>query len=153
MNLMQQMGEFLASKFNAITAAIANLVTSINEVSTKVDNTLESAKGYTDDKSAETLAEAKTYADSAASNIVNGAPETLDTLKEIADMLTEHADALEVITEATGNHTHAEATQSASGFMSASDKVKLDDLGTFEEMVAQYNATLDADSPFVEEVA
>lgn len=71
------------------------------------------------------------YVNEKISDLIGGAPETYDTLKEIADYIASHedvADALNaaIANKAEKNHTHADATQSASGFQSAADKKKLD---------------------------
>lgn len=73
----------------------------------------------------------KDYVDTEIAGLVNGAPETLDTLKELADAITENESVVEALNAAIGNkadkeHTHADATGAASGFMSAADKTKLD---------------------------
>ncbi len=55
---------------------------------------------------AEALSEAataaETYADTAITNLVNGAPETLDTLKELADTMKENEDVVTALDEAIG---------------------------------------------------
>ncbi len=53
----------------------------------EIDGTYEQATAYTDSKIAE---------------LINGAPETLDTLKELADALTDNESAVEAITESIG---------------------------------------------------
>lgn len=72
----------------------------------------------------------KQYVDDSISGLVNGAPEAMDTLKELADAINANEDVVEAINAAIGNkadkeHTHADATETASGFMSAADKTKL----------------------------
>lgn len=69
------------------------------------------------------------YTDAKVADLVGGAPETLDTLKEIADELAKNETAMEAITAAVQNHTHAEATAETAGFMSAADKASLDSTG------------------------
>lgn len=49
------------------------------------------------------LANAKEYVDQAISNLVGGAPETLNTLKEISDALAESEEAVAAIDAAIGN--------------------------------------------------
>lgn len=71
------------------------------------------------------------YVQEKINDLIGGAPETYDTLKEIADYIASHkevADALNaaIAGKADKDHTHAAATQSAAGFMSAADKKKLD---------------------------
>lgn len=126
MTLMQQIGQILAAKFAAIKA----LITSTAE------STLTDAKSYTDQK---------------ITDLVNSAPETLDTLGEIAAMLETHEDALSAITSAVTEHDHADATQETHGFMSTADKAKLDNLGTYDEFVTAFDAAVgSADNIFYE---
>lgn len=71
------------------------------------------------------------YVDEEIAGLVNGAPETLDTLKEVADAIQENESVVDGLNAAIGNkadkdHTHADATGTAAGFMSATDKAKLD---------------------------
>lgn len=71
------------------------------------------------------------YVDEKVAGLVNGAPETLDTLKEVADAIQENESVVDGLNAAIGNkadkdHTHTDATGAASGFMSATDKAKLD---------------------------
>ena len=61
--------------------------------------------------------EAKNYTDTKVANLINGAPSTLDTLKEIADAMAENEDVVEALdaaigtkAEATHNHTKSEIT-------------------------------------------
>lgn len=73
----------------------------------------------------------KQYVDEEIAGLVNGAPETLDTLKEVADAIQENESVVDGLNAAIGNkadqnHTHADATSAAAGFMSATDKAKLD---------------------------
>lgn len=48
------------------------------------------------------LSDAKEYADTKISNLINGAPETLDTLKELADAVTENSDLMDTLNGAIG---------------------------------------------------
>lgn len=82
----------------------------------------------------------KSYTDQKIADLVDGAPETLDTLKEIADELAKNETAMEAITAAVQNHTHAEATTERAGFMSAADKASLDSTGSMP--VSAYVRTL-----------
>lgn len=49
------------------------------------------------------LSSAKNYTDTKISDLVNGAPETLDTLKEIADALSDNKDVVEALDTAIGS--------------------------------------------------
>lgn len=81
------------------------------------------------------LAEANTYADTVGESIkndlLNGASEAYNTLKELGDLIDENVDAIDALETVAANkadkeHGHNVATQSESGFMSSADKVKLD---------------------------
>lgn len=52
---------------------------------------------------AKVLADAKAYADKKVSDLVNGAPETMDTLKEVSDALAENKDVVDALNSAIGN--------------------------------------------------
>ena len=75
---------------------------------------------------------AKKYADDAITSLVgNTTPESLDTLKELADALGNDPNfsttvANSIAGKADKDHTHTDATITNSGFMSSSDKIKLD---------------------------
>ena len=67
--------------------------------------------------------------------VVGTAPEAFDTLQEIAAYIEEHEEVATALQQAIANkadkiHTHADATQSAAGFLSAEDKTKLDGIAT-----------------------
>jgi phage-related tail fiber protein len=55
-----------------------------------------------DNKDASTLTSSKSYTDTAIANLVNSAPSTLDTLKEIADQLTNDESAVSALTAVVG---------------------------------------------------
>ena len=61
---------------------------------------------------------------------------------DVAAVEVDHADALDAITAAVASHDHVDATQETHGFMSTADKAKLDNLGTFDDFVAAYNANM-----------
>ena len=101
------------------------------------------------------LTNAKSYTDTKIADLINSAPETLDTLGEIATAMTEHQDVVAALQEAVGTKANASdltshtgnttvhitanertawnakastavATTSTNGLMSSSDKSKLD---------------------------
>lgn len=106
-------------------------------------------------KIAAVLAEAKSYVDGKITDLIGGAPEAYDTLKEIADYISTHQSAYEALMTAAGNKldkpatdgttgqvlkrgadgkpvwgdetdtTYGPATTAAAGLMSAEDKTKL----------------------------
>lgn len=49
------------------------------------------------------LNQAKEYVNGKISDLVNGAPEAMDTLKELADAIAENADVMETLNAAIGN--------------------------------------------------
>lgn len=49
------------------------------------------------------LSSAKSYTDTKISNLINGAPETMDTLKEVSDAISEHQSVVEALNAAIGN--------------------------------------------------
>lgn len=53
------------------------------------------------------LSAAKQYTDTKVANLVNGAPETLDTLKEMADAIEEHKDVTDALNAAIGNKANS----------------------------------------------
>lgn len=91
------------------------------------------------EKIATALSDAKAYTDEKIAALVDSAPETLDTLKEIADQITDNKTALDAITEAVTAHQHDTATAEKAGFMSAEDKSFLDSIGTFDDFLNAYN--------------
>lgn len=78
------------------------------------------------------LETSKQYTDSAISNLIgNATPESLDTLKELANALGNDPNFSTTILNKIGekadkDHTHLDATTAKSGFMSSTDKAKLD---------------------------
>ena len=127
-------------------------------VSDKADTAHNHDSAYDTKGAAESaLADAKTYADDAAAavknDLLNGAGEAYDTLKELGDLIDDNQDAIDALeivaagkadaehihaisdvtnlqtqldAKAESDHIHDNATTSAAGFMSASDKVKID---------------------------
>lgn len=64
--------------------------------------TLNSAKAYADSQDTAKLLEAKAYTDQAVAGLVDGAPEALNTLKELADALEAHEDAYDALLQTVG---------------------------------------------------
>ncbi len=90
------------------------------------------------------VTEANSYTDTAIANLVNGAPAAMDTLKELSDAIAANGDALTAY--ALANHTHDNATTTTAGFMSATDKTKLDNLGTYAEFTAAFETAYGSNS-------
>lgn len=101
------------------------------------ETTYNNAVTYTNGKYDDCLAKAKAYTDSEVTNLINGAPETLDTLKEIADAIQEikdkddSGDVLNQLTQIVNNHIAA--------------------IGTWEELVTAFNNVVGTDSIFYED--
>lgn len=64
-------------------------------------------KTESDTKTAAALNEAKQYTDNEISELINGAPTTLDTLGEIATAMAENADVVEALNSAIGSKAAA----------------------------------------------
>ena len=93
-----------------------------SEINTKI-SALETADSNN-------LAAAKTYADGKIAALVDSAPETLDTLNELAAALGDDPNFATTITTALGNkadktHTHPAASTTANGFMTSAMVTKL----------------------------
>jgi len=70
------------------------------------------------------LASAKTYADGIKNELLNGAGDAYDTLKELGDLIDNNADAidaLETIAAGKADQTHSHAISEVSGLQSALD--------------------------------
>ena len=78
------------------------------------------------------LVAAKKYTDDAITALIgNATPDSLDTLKELANALGNDPNFSTTVTnsiasKADKNHTHPDVTTTNSGFMSSADKIKLD---------------------------
>lgn len=78
---------------------------------------------------------AKSYTDTAITNLVDSAPEAMNTLKELATAITDHQDVFngyvgsisaQLANKSDIGHVHDNATATLNGFMSMDDKKKLD---------------------------
>ena len=81
------------------------------------------------------LSTAKTYTDNKVAALVDSAPETLNTLNELAAALGDDANFATTITnkiagKADANHTHDPATTTANGFMTSDMVTKLNGIAT-----------------------
>jgi hypothetical protein len=75
------------------------------------------------------LEEAKTYTDTAISNLINGAPTTLDTLGEIATAMENNADVVDALEDAIGTKAKASDLTAHTGNKSNPHGVTLAQLG------------------------
>ena len=83
-----ELSEKIDAEESRAVAKETDLSSAIQNVETAVSQTLDSAKDYTDTKLA---------------NLVNSAPETLDTLGELATALQENANVVEVLNSSISN--------------------------------------------------
>lgn len=147
--VLAKIGDFLGRKFNLVKSFVLE---KFNEAKTYVDGKITELKEYVDGKAAEqkeyadttaaeqkeytntkakeAISESKTYTDEKITNLIDGAPENLDTLKEISEALKEHGDIITSLREVYDGH---EAS-----------------IGTYEQFVAAFNAQVGEDSIFYE---
>lgn len=98
------------------TTAKTNLVSAINEVKASIgsagpvidDSTASTTTVYSSNKTESEISAAITA-------LINGAPSTLDTLKEIADALAADESAIGGLTTAIGNRVRFDAAQTLTG--------------------------------------
>lgn len=90
-------------------------VTSVNNKTGKISLTASDVGADSVGSAAQSLEEAKSYADNAATTVknelLNGAGEAYDTLKELGDLITENVDAIDALeivatSKADKEHTH-----------------------------------------------
>ena len=78
-----------------------------NEELVKVNATISDLDSAYKSADVQVLADAKAHADKAVADLVNGAPEALDTLKELADAMTAHEDAYDSLLEVVGGKANS----------------------------------------------
>lgn len=80
-------------------------IPNVSEFITKGVNNLDNyyTKIQIDDKTEQAVNTAKNYTDTKVAELIDSAPETLDTFKEIADALKEDQDVLDTLNSAIGN--------------------------------------------------
>ena len=101
-----QQGDYTADMVGADPAGAAN--TALTGAKAYTDTKHAEANAYTDGK----LTEANQYTDQKVADLVDSAPETLNTLKEVADALEQNQDVTDALNEAIGkkaNQTDFEA--------------------------------------------
>lgn len=135
---------------NYTDGQVSNLFQTVNQNQQQVLSDIESEHSMMLTGVEEAKQESKVYTDTAIANLVDSAPETMNTLKELADAIEANETVLEAIQDVTNNHTHANATQTVAGFMSAEDKTALDNVGTYAQLVAAFNTVVGASSPLYE---
>ena len=85
-------------------------------------------KQYVDAAKTSATSSANSYTDTKIADLINGAPETLDTLKEVADAITANADVVSALDEAIGTKANASDLTSHTGnstiHITASERIK-----------------------------
>ena len=103
--------------------------------STGLRYTLQGISSQLNNKTSAAISTCKSYTDTQIAALINQAPETLDTLKEIADAINNHQGSFDNYVQNVAaaldkksdkGHVHDVVTVTVNGFMSAEDKVKLD---------------------------
>ena len=117
-------GTILSAKLAAMIAAL-NLKATTDTLNKTIEDLRTELKKYSDDKDAA---------------LINGAPETLDTLKEIADALAENDEIIAAINAAIGLKAAAADLTAHTGNTSNPHKVTATQLG-----LGKVNNTADAD--------
>ena len=92
---------------NKPTSMPASDVSAWAKASTKPKYTATEVGADPAGSSATALTNAKSYTDQKVSDLINGAPETLDTLKEIADAITENEEIVDTLNSAIGTKANA----------------------------------------------
>lgn len=126
-------------KTKATTAAVNNLITSLrNELTSYTNseiakvNTSVDTKASTDDMNSALTAlenELIAYVKSEIANLINSAPETLDTLGEVADALAENETVIEALNAAIGTKAASADLTSHTGNTSNPHKVTKSQIG------------------------
>lgn len=100
------------TKVNTKTVTLPSAATKSSVGLGNVDNTSDANKPVSTAQQTAintSLASAKTYTDTAIAGLINGAPTTLDTLKEIADAMAENKEVVDALDEAIGKKADASA--------------------------------------------
>lgn len=138
-----------------LTAKLAEMIAAINARDKIVDVNakIKGAKDYTDEEIAKisggttgdgtnVLLEAKMYTDNKIAGLINGAPSTLDTLKEITDAMSESEDIIHLLSESVGtkvDQSDYNATVSSLG-LAVNGKVSKTE---YDIDIANINSTLE----------
>ena len=98
----EEVSIYVPKDYSAIADIIADLEKMAESIEIYIDEKVKKSGGGT------TLEEVRTIIDNRINELVDGAPETFDTLKEIADYITEHEEIAEALNEAIGNKADKE---------------------------------------------
>ena len=80
-----------------------NVQDAIDEIKESIPTKAEDIGADASGSASTALESAKTYTDTKISDLINGAPEAMDTLKEVADAMAENEDVVEALNAAIGN--------------------------------------------------
>lgn len=120
-NLAKQVGEdiktlsgYIGSLDDLTTTAKASLVVALNELKASLGT--QSSAGIDDDSTSSSTTWSSSKISTAVSDaitaLVNGAPETLDTLKELADAIETNGDAISALQTIAAGHVKYDEAQS-----------------------------------------
>ena len=145
--LMTQLGTYIAGKLQDIKDYADGLIAISNAdlkaiIKTCIQDATNSSASNGMGTETNGTGQGVVYAaiNQAISDLIDGAPAAMDTLKELADAIEDNGDLIAALQTATGNHTHSNATQSTAGFMSAADKTTLDNIGTYSEFTTAFES-------------
>lgn len=103
------------------------------DASGSASKALADAKEYADD----TYRQATGYTDSVIAALINGAPSTRDTLKEIADAMAENEDVVQALEAAIGTRANEAEFQAHTGnetvHVTASEKEKINEIDAIKQ--------------------
>lgn len=111
------------------TAQKTSLVLAINELKAAL-NSIDLSAVIDDEKTVTSLTWSSSKINSAIStaitNLINGAPETLDTLKELADAIDTNADAISALQEIASGHVKYDGAQTLTSAQQAQARTNID---------------------------
>ncbi len=115
------------------TAQKTSLVLAINELKAAL-NSIDLSAVIDDEKTVTSLTWSSSKINSAIStaitNLINGAPETLDTLKELADAIDTNADAISALQEIASGHVKYDGAQTLTSAQQAQARTNIDAVST-----------------------
>lgn len=113
----------VATEFNTVREEMAEY--------TKIDDdNVSTSTTYSSSKIESVATEA---AETVKDDLLNGAGEAYDTLKELADLITENSDAIDALETIAGNHVSYAEAQTLTTTQQAQARTNIDALGTTEE--------------------
>lgn len=149
--LAQTIGTDIAQLLAAIgdlsaltTTEKASLVVALNELKASL-NAIDLTKIIDDAKTATNLTWSSTQISKAISEavtaLVNGAPEAMDTLKELADVIASNKDAIEALQTIAAGHVKYDAAQTLTTEQKTQARVNIDAASTTEVAAAKKAGT------------